>query len=166
MKLTGVDHFYLKHGNQQSQSLTQKIYVQGGYGHLPVSRIRGMDRKGSFGGITFCYRQSLSKYLIVFDDFCENVFWAKDHSFSIWVFCHEHSRTTGLQGKGGGGPFLNSSLPLPPTSQPLRHQPRYYCRQLTSAHSQQPDSNREPSERKSLTTKLRALRQLSWFFMK
>ena len=62
-----------------------------------------MDRKGSFGGITFCYRQSLSKYLIVFDDFCENVFWVKDHSFSIWVFCHEHSRTTGLQGKGGGG---------------------------------------------------------------
>ena len=59
----------------------------------------------------------------------------------------------------GGGHFFNSSLPLPPASQTLRHQPGDYCRELTSAHSQQPDSNREPlvSERKSLTTKLRAL---------
>ena len=34
-----------------------------------------------------------------------------------------------------------------------------YCRELTSAHSWQPDSNLEPfvSERKSLTTKLRTL---------
>ena len=59
----------------------------------------------------------------------------------------------------GGGYLFNSSLLLPPASQALRHQPGDYCRGLTSAHSWQPDSNREPlvSERKSLTTKLRAL---------
>ena len=59
----------------------------------------------------------------------------------------------------GGGYLFNSFLPLPPDSQTLRHQPGDYCRELTSAHSQQPDSNREllVSERKSLTTKLRAL---------
>ena len=44
----------------------------------------------------------------------------------------------------GGGYLFNSSLPLPPASQTLRHQPGDYCRELTSAHSQQPDSNREP----------------------
>ena len=55
--------------------------------------------------------------------------------------------------------FFNSSLPLPPALQALRHQPCDYCRELTSAHSQHPDSNREPlvSEQKWLTTKLRAL---------
>ena len=58
----------------------------------------------------------------------------------------------------GGGHF-NSSLPLPPASQALRHWPGNYCRELTSAHRQQSDSNQEPlvSERKSLTTKLHAL---------
>ena len=58
---------------------------------------------------------------------------------------------------GEGGRYLfNSFLPLPPALQTLRHQPGNYCRELISAHSQQPDSNREPlvSERKSLTTKL------------
>ena len=55
--------------------------------------------------------------------------------------------------KGRGGHSINSSL------QTLRHQPDNYCRDLTSAHSQQPDANRAPlvSECKSLTTKLRAL---------
>ena len=56
----------------------------------------------------------------------------------------------------GRGHFLNSSLPLPPASQTLRHQPSDYCRELTSGHSQQPDSNPEhlvPGW-KSLTTKL------------
>ena len=59
----------------------------------------------------------------------------------------------------GRGYFINSSLPLLPASQTLRHQSGDYCRELTSAHMQQPESNREPllSERKSLTTKLRAL---------
>ena len=59
----------------------------------------------------------------------------------------------------GGGYLLNSSLPLPPASQALRHQPGDYCGGLTSEHGWQPDSYREPlvSERNSLTTKLRAL---------
>ena len=59
----------------------------------------------------------------------------------------------------GRGHFFNSLPQLPPTSQTLRHQPGDCCRELTSAHSQQPDSNREPLvfECKSLTTKLRAL---------
>ena len=59
----------------------------------------------------------------------------------------------------GGEHFFDSSLPLPSASQTLRHQLGDYCRKLTSAHSQQPDSNREPlvSERKLLITKLRAL---------
>ena len=53
----------------------------------------------------------------------------------------------------GGGHSINSSL------QTLRHQLDNYCRDLTSGHSQQPDSNRAPlvSECKLLTTKLRAL---------
>ena len=41
----------------------------------------------------------------------------------------------------GGGYFFNSSLPLPPTSQTLRHQLGDYCSELTSAYSQQPDLN-------------------------
>ena len=79
--------------------------------------------------------------------------------FSIWVFFHNHSRTTGLQGKEES----ISSLPLPHASQTFRHYPGDYCRDLTSAHRQQPDSNREPlvSERKSITTKLRALHKVS-----
>ena len=35
----------------------------------------------------------------------------------------------------GGGHFFNSSLPLPPASQTLRHLPGDYCRELTSTHS-------------------------------
>ena len=56
--------------------------------------------------------------------------------------------------------FFKSSLLLPPASQRRKHQLGDYCRELTSAHSEQPCSNREPlaSERKLLTTKLRALR--------
>ena len=50
----------------------------------------------------------------------------------------------------GGGHFFNSS------SQAVRHQPSDYCRELTSAYSQQPGSDREPlvPKRKLLTTKL------------
>ena len=40
-----------------------------------------------------------------------------------------------------GGHFFNSSLPLPPDSQTLRHQPSDYCREPTSAHRQKPDSS-------------------------
>ena len=62
----------------------------------------------------------------------------------------------------GGGHFFNSSLPLPLASQTRRHWPGDCCRELTSAHSLQPDPNREPlvSERKSLTTKLGALEEM------
>ena len=63
-------------------------------------------------------------------------------------------RTTGEE----GGHLFNFSLPLPPAWQTLRHYPGDCCREPTSAHSWQPDSNQEPlvSERKSLTSKLRA----------
>ena len=55
----------------------------------------------------------------------------------------------------GGGYFFKSSLPLS-TRFTLRHQPGDYYRELTSAHSWQPDSNREPLvfERKSLTIRV------------
>ena len=79
--------------------------------------------------------------------------------FSIQVFLSRTFTNHRTAGEGGGH-FLNSSLPLPPASQTLRHQPGDCCRELTSAHSQQPDSSRKPlvSESKSLTTKLRALK--------
>ena len=78
--------------------------------------------------------------------------------FSCLGFLSRTFTTHGTAGEGGGYLF-NSSLPLSSASQTLRHQLGDYCRELTSAHSQQPDSNREllVSERKSLTTKLRAL---------
>ena len=44
----------------------------------------------------------------------------------------------------GGGHFFNWSLPFPSASQTLGHQSSDYCRQLTSAHRQKLDSNREP----------------------
>ena len=73
--------------------------------------------------------------------------------FFFWAFV---SRTFTNHSTAGerGGHFFNSTLPLPPTSQTLRHQPGDYSRELTSAHSSKPDSNRESlvSERKSLTT--------------
>ena len=53
-----------------------------------------------------------------------------------------------------GGHFFNSSLPLPPTLQTLRHQPDDYCRELTYAHS----SSWTRAGRKSLTNKVRALK--------
>ena len=79
--------------------------------------------------------------------------------FCISVFFHNHSRITSQDFKGRGGHFFNSSLPLPPASQTLRHQLDNYRRELTSAHRQQPDSNQDPlvSECKLLTTKLRTL---------
>ena len=58
----------------------------------------------------------------------------------------------------GGRHFIQPSLLLTPALQALRHQLGDYCRELTFALSQQPDSNQESlvSERTSLTTKLRA----------
>ena len=67
----------------------------------------------------------------------------------------------------GGGHFSNSSLPLPPASQTLRHWPGDYCRELNSVQRQQPDSNREPlvSERKALSTKLERKTLLQYKFL-
>ena len=42
----------------------------------------------------------------------------------------------------GGGNFINSSLPPPPASKTVRHQPCDYCTELTSLHKQRLDSNR------------------------
>ena len=63
------------------------------------------------------------------------VSWRFDHIFfSSWVFLHEHSlfihRTAGKWGRY----LVNSSLPLPPASQALRHERGDYCRGLTSTH--------------------------------
>ena len=81
--------------------------------------------------------------------------------FSVFFYMGFLSRTfTNRRTAGEGGRhFFNFSLSLPPALQALRHQPVDCCKQLTSAHSQQLDSNREPlvSERKSLTTQLSAL---------
>ena len=87
-------------------------------------------------------------YLFIYLFFC-----------TIWIFFHEDSRFTGQKGKRKGISF-NSFLPLPLALQILIHQPGVYCRELTSAHSQQPESNREPlvAKRKSLTTKLAAFK--------
>ena len=80
--------------------------------------------------------------------------------FSLRTFTNH--RTAGE----GEGYFFNSLLPLLPASQTLRNQPGDYYRELTSANSQQPDSNREPlvSERKSLTTKLRTLKIVAFLY--
>ena len=58
-----------------------------------------------------------------------------------------------------GGHLPTSSLPIPTASQTLIHYLVDYCRDLTSTHRYQTDSNREPlsSERKSLTSKLHTL---------
>ena len=74
--------------------------------------------------------------------------------YIIYIQPFTNHRTAGEE----GGHFFNSSLPLPPAPQILRHQPGNYCRELTFAHRQLPDSNPEPlvSEHKSLTTKLHA----------
>ena len=59
--------------------------------------------------------------------------------------------------RGRGSLLFDSSLPLPPASQIVRHQLGSYCKELTSVSSQQTDSNRESLifERKSLSAKLR-----------
>ena len=77
--------------------------------------------------------------------------------FSIWVFFYEHSRITGLQRKGVGI-SLTPHYHFHPLHRHLDIS-RAITAELTSGHSQQSDLNREPlvSERKPLTTKLRAL---------
>ena len=57
-----------------------------------------------------------------------------------------HSRTFSIHmaAEEGERYLFNSSLPFPPATQTLRHQPGDCCRELTSSHRQQSDSNREP----------------------
>ena len=77
-------------------------------------------------------------------------------NFSNWVLFREHSRFTGQKEKAEAI-FLTPVYPFNPLRRHLK-QPGDYCREFTSTHSQQPDSNRQPlvSEHKSLTTKLSA----------
>ena len=63
-----------------------------------------------------CYQSYLSYYHTISRFFWYITFFI----FFVWVLFHEHSWFTGQQGKGGGDLF-NSSLPLPPASQTLRH---------------------------------------------
>ena len=89
---------------------------------------------------------------------------SKTYDFFFYlVFLSQPFTNHRTAGEGGGHSF-NSSLPLPPASQTLRHQLGGYCIEFISAHRQQPDSNREPlvSECKLLTTKLRALKKKAY----
>ena len=81
-------------------------------------------------------------------------------TFFFYLDFISRTRTIHRTAGEGGGYFFNSSVPLPPASQTLRHWPGNYCRQLISAHSKLPDSNRERliSKDKSLTTKRRTLK--------
>ena len=83
---------------------------------------------------------------------CLNTSW-----ICLIMFGYVHSRITGLH-KKGEGISLTPHYHFHPL-QTLRHYPGDYCRELTSAHRQQLDSNGEPfaSEDKSLTTKLHAI---------
>ena len=60
----------------------------------------------------------------------------KEHSFlsflSGFVFTNIHDSQ---DSRRRGRLSLNSSLPLTPASQTLRHQPGDYCRELNYAHS-------------------------------
>ena len=64
----------------------------------------------------------------------------------------------------GAGCFFNFSLAFLPASWILRYWPGDYCREVTSVHRCQSDSNQETlvSERKLLTTTLRALNSGNW----
>ena len=95
-----------------------------------------------------------AKYLLDNDSFKTINFFMLIFFFSLGFLLRAFTNHQ-TAGKGGGHVF-NSSLPFPPTSQTSRHQQGNYFRQLTSAHSQQPDPSREllVSERRSLTTKL------------
>ena len=99
------------------------------------------------------YRFTLALYIYIYIYIYIYVLFIIYIYINIFYILYTFSRTfTNHRTAGeGGGHFFNSSLPLPPASQTLRHQTGDYCRELTSAHSQQPDSNREPlvSERKS-----------------
>ena len=65
------------------------------------------------------------------------------HSFHAFIYINIHlhmrslSQTFTINRTAGnrGGYLLNSSQPLPPASQTLRHWLGDYCREFTSAHS-------------------------------
>ena len=81
--------------------------------------------------------------------------------FSIWVFFHNDSRITGLQGNAEGI-SLTPHYHVHSLHRHLDIKPGDYCRELTSAHRKLPDSNREPlvSKRKSLATRNYPFRQV------
>ena len=94
--------------------------------------------------------------VIIFLSLSLYIFFYLDFSFT-WF-----SRIIGQQGKGET--IFNSTLPLPPTSQIFTKWLGDFGTDLTPAHQQWYDSNRERkslfpkiSERKSLTTNLRHL---------
>ena len=70
---------------------------------------------------------------------------------------HMTAEEEGAGGGGEGGYLLISFLPLPPASQSLRHQLGYCWRELTSAHSWQPESNMEPFDTRFLEFTLSSL---------
>ena len=89
--------------------------------------------------LLFCIFKFLStKYFCYWKEyfFDKFIFWE-------FFFLSFHTRpfTIPITAGKGGGYFFNSSLPLPPTSQTIRHQSGDYCSELTSAYSQQPDLN-------------------------
>ena len=67
--------------------------------------------------------------------------------FSIWVFFHEHSQFTGQQGKGEGI-YLTPLYHFHLLHRHLDISRADCCRELTSAHSWQSDSNWEPLVKK------------------
>ena len=67
--------------------------------------------------------------------------------FSIWVFFHEHSQFTGQQGKGEGI-YLTPLYHFHLLHRHLDISRADYCRELTSAHTWQSDSNWEPLVKK------------------
>ena len=110
-----------------------------------------INRIKSFNSDKMCFIQKWNVYF-----FC---FYLSGFSFT------RNSRST--EQKGKGYTILILSLPLPPASRTLTHQLANYCKELTSAHGQWPDSNQEPLafERKFLTTKLRAFSSGKYSFL-
>ena len=115
------------------------------------------EKNINFSGVTHFFTGSIVKKTGV--HICKNRFRHRGKFFFYLGFLSRTFTNHRTAGKGGGH-FFNSSLSSPPASQTLRHYPGNYCRELTSAQILQPTSNQEPliSERKSVTTKLRALK--------
>ena len=118
-------------------------------------------KKSKYSGVFFHLFFTFS----IFDRNCP--FWSNMFQYSVLRICLIFlfslsllSRTfTNHRTAGEGGGYFYNSLPLSPNSQTLRHHLSNFCKDLTSTHSWWWHSNREPyfSERKLLTTKLRAI---------